>query len=54
MSTYLPEGRITADRIEIELEAPISQHTTTDTQKLKLYNMPSLAKNLNFELLFYY
>ena len=44
MRTDLPEGRITADRIEIELEAPISQCRATDTQKLKLYNMPSLAE----------
>ena len=44
MSTDLPEGRITADRIDIELEAPISQPRTTETQKLKLYNMPCLAE----------
>ena len=43
MSIDSPEGRITADRIEIEPEAPISQPRATDTQKLKLYNIPSLV-----------
>ena len=33
-----------SDRIEIELETPISQPRATDTKKLKLYNMPSLAE----------
>ena len=46
MTTDLPEGRITADRIEIELESPTSQPRATDTRKLKLYNMPSLAEKL--------
>ena len=40
MTTDLPEGRITADRIEIELEAPISQPRVTDIQTLKLYTKP--------------
>ena len=51
MSTDSPESRITADRIEIELEAPISQPRTTDTQKLKLYNIPSLAEKLKLWLI---
>ena len=34
MNTDLPEGHITADSIEIELEAPISQPKATDNQKL--------------------
>ena len=41
MSIDSPEGCITADRIEIELEVLISQASATDTQNLKLYNMPS-------------
>ena len=51
MSTDSPESRITADRIEIELEAPIFQPRATDTQKLKLYNIPSLAVKLKFWLI---
>ena len=51
MSIDSPEGRITSDRIEIELEAPISQARATDTQKLKLYNMPSLAEKFKLWLI---
>ena len=51
MSIELPEGRITADRIEIELETPITQPRATDTQKLKLYKMPSLADKLKLWLI---
>ena len=40
-----------ADRIEIELESPISQPKDTDTQKLKLYNITSLAEKLKLWLI---
>ena len=46
MSTDSPESRTTADHIEIELETPIFQPRATDPQKLKLYNIPSLAEKL--------
>ena len=51
MSIDSPEGRIISDRIEIELEAPTSQAKATDTQKLKLYSMPSLAEKLKLWLI---
>ena len=51
MTTDLPEGRIMADRIESELESPISQPKATDTQKLKVYNITSLAEKFKLWLI---
>ena len=51
MTTNLPEGRIMADRIEIELETLISQPKATDTKNLKLYNITSLGEKLKLWLI---
>ena len=51
MSTDSPKSRMTADRIEIEFEAPLSKPRAIDTQKLKLYNNLSLAEKLKLWLI---
>jgi len=53
-SVDVPEGRIRADRIDIELESvhPAALHPLSDeAQRIKLYNMPNLAQKIQLWLI---
>ena len=42
----IPEGRIRADRLDIEFnQAPL---TSNEPQRVKLYNMATLSQKINF------
>ena len=51
-SVDVPEGRIRAERVDIQLESvPLQRTIPETTSRLKLYNMPNLAQKIQLWLI---